>query len=230
MRILILLVTACLFLSLEASAQDSLAPRYRSQTVRLYAQGGMYFTSIDAFDPTNNGRSYFKDKGISYPSFGLGAIIEGKSEKPRFYMGAGLSFASFDFGGERYVKIISPEQEELEVYNGSNKLFNIEFFAGYYVWLNDLIALKPQLGLAVSSIKTKFDCDVYQYQTDNLKRSTSRPANRSKLTGQAAMYLSFKKRFELGVNYFAAPAASVGMYHSLRFNSVGASIRYIHSF
>lgn len=230
MRILFLLILISFCLSFKSSAQDSLASRYRRQTVRLYAQGGGYSTSVDAFDPSKGGRSYFKDKGIFYPSFGAGAIIEAKVDKPRFYMGAGVSFSSFDFGGERYVQILSPQQEESWIYDGTNKVFNIELFAGYYIWLNDQIALKPQLGLAVSSINTRFEWDVYQYQTTNLKRSADLSRSQLKLAGRGSLFLSFKKRFEAGIDFIGMPAAELGITHSVKFNSVGAVVRYIHSF
>ena len=225
----LLLFTLALFVLGTTYGQDSLAARYKRQHLRLYLQGGMLFSNINMMDPERGKASYFKTSGVTSPAIEAGVIMEAKGDKPGFYLGAGVRFFQAKYDGERYVKIISPTMEELEDYDVQQRMSNIELFAGYYLWLGDKFALKPQLGLGLLSSKNKLVRDTYEYQTDNLKRSRTYNVSETKLATQVALFLSFRKNLEAGLTYMSTSSMRFSGDYATPYAPVGAVVRYIFS-
>lgn len=227
MRNSIFVTFILLSLATVAFSQDSVESRYRRQVIKLYAQGGIHTTSVNVIDPQRNARSYFKDKGISFPSFELGALIHADQQTPRLYFGIGAGMYSFSYDGERYIRIISPSQEELEVYEGNHKMFNVHLFTGYSLWLNQVLAIKPEVGFGFTSVKSELFCNVYNYQNNQLKRSFDRDRKQPKAAAQAAAWISYKNRIDLGLHYIGMPAVAISRDYSTRSAPIGVQLRYL---
>jgi hypothetical protein len=226
------LIFACLFFAGTSNAQKNSSAERAKQHIRLYLQGGYFSGNVKHTDPTRNKEEIFSSKGLAQPLFGLGAILEAKSDKPGTYFGIGFSYSSFDYEGERYVRIISPSQEELEKYKGKHSLLNIDLFIGRYIFLGNSFALKPQVGFSfISAPKNELTIDVYDYQDGDLKRSYEYDRKKNaKLGLQAGLFLSFKKSIEAGLLYHAPYTLNISRENASKYSSVGAVIRYIHSF
>jgi hypothetical protein len=232
MRKRILMAVAAVIFVQIANAQNDNNRRSNKQHLRLYAQFGLMSTSVRHTDPSKDNRELFRAKGISHPGFGLGAIIESKSEKPRFFFGLGFYYTKVDYGGERYVRIISPSQEELEVYKAKHNTIGAEFLVGHYIHLGSIFSLKPQLGMAIHSYPTNtLDIAVYNYQNGDFKREVSyeRP-RQTRMLATAGFYVSVLKRFEVGVNYYAPTTNTITLVNSSRLATWGGVLRYVHSF
>jgi hypothetical protein len=72
---------------------------------------------------------------------------------------------------------------------------------------------------------------VYDYQDGDLKRSYEYDRKKNaKLGLQAGLFLSFKKSIEAGLLYHAPYTLNISRENASKYSSVGAVIRYIHSF
>lgn len=232
MRKLSIVFCATILFVLNAESQDSVAVQYRKQTIRLYAQAGIMSSKSEVFNPSSNSRTYFKTGSISYPAFGVGAIIEGKMTRPKVYLGAGLSYGKMNYGGERVVFIPSPSSEELEVYEIEQGGFNFELFIGHYIFLNDQFALKPQASLILQSMKDyNINIDIYNNRNGDYKRTVKYENDgRTSMTGAGALFFSFRKKIEAGIVYNLPLTTNVSRNYATRVSAVGGLVRYIHTF
>ena len=222
----------CLSLTIISKSQGDILEVKPKYHIRLYAQGGYFTGKVFHGNPNRNFEEIFSAKGLSQPQAGLGVILEAKTEKPRIYFGLGFSYSGFEYEGERYVRIISPSQEELEVYKGRHNLLNIDLFVGHYIFLGKDFSLKPQIGFSfISAPKNELTIDVYNYQNGDLKRSLVYDQKQTaKLGFQTGLFLSFKKSIEAGIQYLAPHKLSITRTNVSEYSAVGAVVRYIHSF
>lgn len=227
-----ILLFLCLFQTIISNAQQNASEGRQKQHIRLYVQGGYFTGKVKHSNPTRNNEEIFSADGIGQPQVSLGAILEAKSEKPRFYFGIGFSYSGFEYEGDRYVRIISPSQEELEVYEGRHSLLNIDLFLGHYIFLGKSFSLKPQVGFSfVSAPRNEMSINVYDFQDGDLKRSYEYDRKQTaKLGLQTGLFLSFKKSIEAGIQYHAPYTLNLSRENASKYSAVGGVIRYIHTF